>query len=181
VDVPPPARPVAADADLGNAPPSPPASPPAPGDDVSGRLVALESAVADLARRVDALAASSEAAVSAAVAREVQGVAADLRHTVSELGRLLVRDLGKLSKILAEHRDTILAEVRGPGRSPAAEPAPAVEAGEPAPGGEGLDAAAADAALATPGNSAADAAEDGPEPSGDQDAERSWLRRRRPS
>lgn len=177
MDVPPPARPVSAvGADLRGTPP--PSSGP-PGDDVSGRLSALESAIADLSRRVDALAASSEATVGAAVAREVDRVAADLRHTVSELGRLLVRDLGKLSKILADHRDTILAEVRGPAPRPPAESAPAITTDEPAPGGEGLDAAAADAALATPGDAATDADEGGSEPSVDQDAERSWLRRRR--
>ncbi|HUS62444.1 MAG TPA: hypothetical protein VMY34_09625, partial [Acidimicrobiales bacterium] len=71
-----------------------------------------------LGERLDALATSLEHSVREAVAKDVEVVAADLRHTVSDLGRLLVRDLGRLSKILSEHRDTIVAEVRGQPVSP---------------------------------------------------------------
>ena len=180
MDVPPPARPVSAvGADVRGTSP-PPSSP--PGDDVSRRLAALETAVADLAGRVDALAASADETVSAAVSREVQGVAAELRHTVSELGRLLVRDLGKLSKILAEHRDAIVAEVRGSGpleSAPAAGPQ-ASTATEDAPSGgqEPEPDAASAAAPAAPDGGAADGNE---LTTPDEDAERSWLRRRRNS
>lgn len=136
-------------------PPSGPAMAPA-SDEVSRRLAALETIVADLARRVDTLAASSEAAVSAAVAREVQGIAGELRHTVSELGRLLVRDLGKLSKILAEHRDTIVSELKGDDVPPAA--------GEEAPAT--ADEGSPDEAVPS---------------SPDEDGDRSWLSRKRQS
>lgn len=91
-----------------------------PDDDTRRTLKAIERAVADLGERMDSLAATLESSVREAVAKDVEAVAADLRHTVSDLGRLLVRDLGRLSKILSEHRDTIVAEVRGrPSASPA--------------------------------------------------------------
>lgn len=89
---------------------SPPPSGPAP--DTSRRLANIEAGLAELGERLDALAASLDASVRTAVAEEVRAASGDLRHTVSELGRLLVRDLGRLSKILAEHRDSIVADIR---------------------------------------------------------------------
>ena len=89
---------------------SPP--PPGPAPDTSRRLANIEAGLAELGERLDALAASLEASVRTAVAEEVRAASGDLRHTVSELGRLLVRDLGRLSKILAEHRDSIVADIR---------------------------------------------------------------------
>ncbi|HEX8771867.1 MAG TPA: hypothetical protein VF711_13965 [Acidimicrobiales bacterium] len=86
------------------------ADPPADhADDVPGRLTSIENRLVSLDERFNSL----EKSVREAVAKDVEAVASDLRHTVSELGRLLVRDLGRLSKLLAEHRDTIVAEVRG--------------------------------------------------------------------
>lgn len=87
-----------------------------PGDpdaEMRRRLAAIENGIAALGERVDSLATTLEQSVRDAVVHDVEAVAADLRHVVSDLGRLLVRDLGRLSKILAEHRDTIVAEVRG--------------------------------------------------------------------
>lgn len=91
--------------------------PPSPVPSVDRRLEMLEAGVADMAERLDALAVSLEASVRLAVSQEVQAASGELRHTVAELGRLLVRDLGKLSKILSDHRDAILAELRAPGPS----------------------------------------------------------------
>jgi hypothetical protein len=88
-------------------------SPADPDAEMRRRLAAIENGIAALGERVDALATTLEQSVRDAVVQDVEAVAADLRHTVSDLGRLLVRDLGRLSKILAEHRDTIVAEVRG--------------------------------------------------------------------
>src|SRR4051794_10110067 len=86
------------------------ADPPAdPGDDVARRLSSIENRLVSLDERFNSL----EGSVREAVAKDLETVASDLRHTVSELGRLCVRDLGRLSKLLAEHRDTIVAEVRG--------------------------------------------------------------------
>ncbi len=108
--------------------------PPAdPADDTRRRLVAIENQLAALNERFDSL----ENSVREAVAKDVEAVASDLRHTVSDLGRLLVRDLGRLSKILSEHRDTIVAEVRGQPLPPKPDPkasAPAARvASAPAP------------------------------------------------
>jgi hypothetical protein len=90
------------------------ADPPAdPSDDLRRRLTAIETGLASLGDRLDGLATSLESSVRLAVAKDVEAVASDLRHTVSDLGRLLVRDLGRLSKILSDHRDTLLAEIRG--------------------------------------------------------------------
>ena len=56
-------------------------------------LAALQDEVAALHQQVDALTGSFETVVRTAVAEEVQRVAAELRHTVATLGRVLVRDL----------------------------------------------------------------------------------------
>lgn len=92
---------------------SPSDTPADPGEELRRRLTAIESGLASIGERLDALGPTIESSVREAVAKDVEVVAADLRHTVSDLGRLLVRDLGRLSKILSEHRDTIVAEVRG--------------------------------------------------------------------
>lgn len=105
--------------------------PPSPVPSVDRRLEMLEAGVADMAERLDALAVSLEASVRVAVAQEVQAASGELRHTVAELGRLLVRDLGKLSKILSDHRDAIVAELRAPGDTSA--PGPTGPGSAPAP------------------------------------------------
>lgn len=119
------------------------------------RLEAVEAGLGRLGGRLEALAVSLEASFETAVATEVQAAAAELRHTVSELGRILVRDLGKLPQMLTKHRQAIVAELRGtdvsfPATSPSgfptgADPATAASAGVGAvddngPGGEVMDA-----------------------------------------
>jgi hypothetical protein len=89
-----------------------------PRADLSDRLARVEAQVAGLGDRLEALADSVESTLRLAVAEEVGAVAGDLRRTVTELGRLLVRDLGRLTRILGEHRDTIVAELRSAGGSP---------------------------------------------------------------
>lgn len=111
----PPARPVG----YGTAPvpaPGPSAgTPPAPGagpaDDLAARLAAIE-------RRLDAL----EGSIRDAVAQEVQGTVDELRRAVSDLGRLLLRDLDRLTKVLADHRDAIVDRLQ-----PVAQPGPAAD------------------------------------------------------
>ena len=105
--------------------------PPSPMPSVDRRLATLEAGVAELAERLDAMAVSLEASVRLAVSEEVQAASVELRHTVAELGRLLVRDLGKLSKILSDHRDAIVAELRAPG--PGSPPGPTGPGVAPAP------------------------------------------------
>ncbi len=73
----------------------------APTDDLHARLAAIE-------QRLDAL----EGSIRGAVAEEVQGTVDELRRAVSDLGRLLLRDLDRLTKVLAEHRDAIVDRIQ---------------------------------------------------------------------
>lgn len=98
---------------IADATPEPLVTPPAPPPDPERRLANVEAALAEMNERLDALAVSLEASLREAVTHEVRQVSGELRHTVAELGRLLVRDLGKLSKLLSEHRDAIVAELGG--------------------------------------------------------------------
>jgi|GEM_PF-6508696 len=81
--------------------------------ELARRLDAVEAGLGHLGGRLEALAVSLEASFETAVATEVQAAAAELRHSVSELGRILVRDLGKLPQMLTQHRQAIIAELRG--------------------------------------------------------------------
>ncbi|MGI9023747.1 MAG: hypothetical protein ACR2HV_11075 [Acidimicrobiales bacterium] len=85
--------------------------------ELADSLEAVEEELTRLGGRIEALAVSLEASLQAAVASEVHAAAADIRHTVSELGRILVRDLGKLPQMLTQHRQAIVTELRGTGRS----------------------------------------------------------------
>ncbi len=101
-----------------NVPPDPDAAPDAQlieptTAELAVRLEAVEAGLGRLGGRLEALAVSLEASFETAVATEVQAAAAELRHTVSELGRILVRDLGKLPQMLTKHRQAIVAELRG--------------------------------------------------------------------
>ena len=86
---------------------------PVPADETTeDRLRAIE-------QRLDAL----EASIRDAITQELAGVGEEMRRAVSELGRLLLRDLDRLTKVLADHRDAIVERLRpGPPESP--EPAP---------------------------------------------------------
>jgi hypothetical protein len=155
------------------------APPPARGTpaDVAHRLEVMEARLTDLGARVDALSASVPAAVQAAVASEVGAVAGDLRHTVSELGRLLVRDLGKLSQILAQHRDTIVAEIRDPSPPrPPSSPEPPPTATEPEAAETKTPAPETEVEL---GDGDGDGGEEDPSDWDEEGGERSWRRRRR--
>ena len=124
----PPARPV------GYGVPSPAPPPPAESE-LASRLAAIES-------RLDAL----EGSIRDSVAQEVQATVDELRRAVSDLGRLLLRDLDRLTKVLAEHRDAIVdrlqpvvqsaqaeaAALAAPAAGPAADDVPPGDA-EPAP------------------------------------------------
>lgn len=92
-----------------------PAGAETPGD-LQARLAAIE-------QRLDAL----EGSIRDAVAQEVQGTVDELRRAVSDLGRLLLRDLDRLTKVLAEHRDAIVDRLQP--AAAATTPAPAPEAG----------------------------------------------------
>ncbi|MGH9189459.1 MAG: hypothetical protein ACRD0Q_05445 [Acidimicrobiales bacterium] len=87
--------------------------------ELAERLGALEDALAALVERVEQV----EGSLRRSMAEEVQGAAADIRHTVSELGRRLALDL---PQILARHRDAIVADLLPMAEpEPTAEPAPA--------------------------------------------------------
>ena len=93
-------------------------------DDINVRLARVERQMAEIGARLDRLAAAVPETLRVVVAEQVDEVAADLRHTVSDLGRLLLRDLGRLTQVLAEHREQIVADLRN--LPPAAvRPAPA--------------------------------------------------------
>jgi hypothetical protein len=94
--------------------PTPEPGPQPDRDDVAARLAALEARL----ERVETA---------------VRNANDDLRHTVAELGRLLVRDLGKLNKLLERHRDAIIDELR----PPAAPASPGGAEPEPDPTGVG--------------------------------------------
>ena len=100
--------------------------------DVEARLAAVE-------HRLDAL----EGSIREAVTQELQAAGEEMRRAVSELGRLLLRDLDRLTKVLAEHRDAIVERVTA-----ALEPAAPGRSAEE-PGGAGAEDAteAAPAAL----------------------------------
>ena len=74
---------------------------------VAKRLDALET-------RLDALCDVIERRAVERVSGEMADVADELRKAVGELGRLLVRDRGRISSVLTEHRNAILAEIRLP-------------------------------------------------------------------
>lgn len=143
---------------------SEPPPPPVPSPDTSRRLANIEAGLAELGERLDALAAVLDASVRTAVASEVRSASADLRHTVSELGRLLVRDLGRLSKILTEHRNSIVADLRAPAPgSPARPPGTPNPSPAPSTGDEG-------AVVIGEGGDGAGPGDDGDGPDGTDDA-----------
>ncbi|MFN2608181.1 MAG: hypothetical protein ABR511_09870 [Acidimicrobiales bacterium] len=160
-----------------------------PGGSLGDRMAAMEQALDRLAARVDDLSASLDVRVSAVVAAEVQGAAADLRHTVSELGRLLVRDVGRLPQMLAQHREAIVADLldaAGAGADgPTGGPGDGGGAGGPGDGGRGLPDAgpghAGEGPAVTAGAVTAGApADGGGSPAEGDRGDRRWRSRRRP-
>ncbi|MGH9278421.1 MAG: hypothetical protein ACRD12_10015 [Acidimicrobiales bacterium] len=96
-------------------------APPGAGIDetVERRLAAIE-------RRLSAI----ESSMDEAIAKGLQTAGEEMRRAVSDLGRLLLRDLDRLTKVLAEHRDTIVERLQDEGPAPppgAAAPAEAAE------------------------------------------------------
>lgn len=78
---------------------------------VEERLEALEDGLAAIDDRLSVLEASLRQTVAEAIGEELHGVSDDLRRAVSDLGRLMLRDLDRLTKLLAEHRDDIVARL----------------------------------------------------------------------
>ena len=82
------------------------------------RVAAVELAIAALR---DELGGAVESGARAAVAGELDGVSTELRRQISDLGRMIVNDLGKLPRIIRETRgDT--GGATGGGRSGIARP-----------------------------------------------------------
>src|SRR5205085_2153553 len=74
---------------------------------IGARLDALET-------RLDDMAVTIENRAIDAMSDDLAVVAEELRKAVGELGRLLVRDRGRISHALTEHRNAIIAEIRMP-------------------------------------------------------------------
>ncbi len=114
-----------------------PDSPADPG--LEERLAGVEHALRAMATRLDHL----EGSVADTVAAEGQALAQELRHTLSELARLIVKDLGRLGKLVERDRRDVLEALAARGEilvaSTPATPA-AVAGGEtsgpPSPGAE---------------------------------------------
>lgn len=109
----------------------------------SGSPDAVERRLAAIEARLDGL----ERSIQDAVAAELQNVSEDLRRTVSQLGRLLLRDLDRLTKVLADHRDAIVDRLQALAAAEAAQAGAAavvaaVETGETVETGEGGEAVA---------------------------------------
>jgi hypothetical protein len=116
--------------------------------DGGGAPVPVEQRLAAVEHRLDAL----EGSIRDAVTQEIQAAGEEMRRAVSELGRLLLRDLDRLTKVLAEHRDAIverLSAMSTSATSAAAPPAapPSVPTAPTAPSGS---AGPADAVAAHP-------------------------------
>lgn len=93
-------------------------------DPLERRLAAIEDRLTTL-----------EGSLRSEIALDLEAVSQEMRRAVSELGRLLLRDLDRLTRLLGEHRDAIvdrlLAEVSTdvPAEVSAADPPPAAPAG----------------------------------------------------
>jgi len=96
---------------------------PTPDQELDWRLAGVEERLEAISERLGRL----EVALRDAVAEEVHGATAELRHAISELGRRLVQDLPSQ---LARHRDAIVAELRPPPPPPT--PPPPADPAEPA-------------------------------------------------
>jgi len=68
----------------------------------------------DLETRIGDLGTIVERRVLASVSDQLAEVADGLRKAVGDMGRLLIRDRGRISKVLTEHRNAIIAELRMP-------------------------------------------------------------------
>jgi hypothetical protein len=92
-------------------------------EELDWRLAGVEGRLDAISERVERL----ESTIRSSVADEVRTATDDLRRTITQLGRLLVKDL---PHELARHRDAIVAELRPPPPpepEPEPEPAPAPE------------------------------------------------------
>jgi hypothetical protein len=78
-------------------------------DELAQRVAALEASVESL--RAD-LSGAVQTAAREAIAGELDDVAGELSRRVSELGRMIVRDLGRLQQVLESHRAAIIQEIR---------------------------------------------------------------------
>jgi DNA repair ATPase RecN len=68
----------------------------------------------DIEDRIDELAETVEARAVETMTEDLTAVADELRQAVGDLARLLVRDRKRIGKVLTEHRNAILAELRMP-------------------------------------------------------------------
>lgn len=112
-------------------PPSPFAEPAGEQVPVAERLEAVERRLREVAHRLDQL----EGSVTEVMAAENHGLLQEVRHTMSELGRLIVKDLGRLSKLIErDHRQLLDA------LTPPEPPLTQTSDPDPPPPGEAVEA-----------------------------------------
>jgi DNA repair exonuclease SbcCD ATPase subunit len=75
------------------------------------RLAVLEARIDEMVEEVEEHAVES-------LAEDIEEVGDELRKSVAELARLLVRDRGRIANTLTEHRNAIVAELRLPPTKP---------------------------------------------------------------
>jgi DNA repair ATPase RecN len=75
------------------------------------RLAALETRINEMAEELEDHALDS-------LAEDIDAVGDELRKSVAELARMLVRDRSRIANTLTEHRNAILAELRLPPAAP---------------------------------------------------------------
>ena len=122
---------------------------PALSDHLERRLAAIED-------RLDVI----EGSLRTEIARDLQTASEEMRRAVSELGRLLLRDLDRLTRVLGQHRDEIVERLAAPGA--AAGPSAEAQAPEPAAAEDQLvDAEPISAAVETAPETPAMTGEDG--------------------
>ena len=89
-----------------------------PGAATADLAVRIEQRVAkrfeELAMTLDDMAVRIEDRAVDSMAEDLDAVADELRKAVAALARLLVRDRNRISSLLTEHRNAILAELRMP-------------------------------------------------------------------
>lgn len=105
---------------------------PVPAEDGAWPRPVVAARDADIERRLAAIEhrlGMLESSIQDTVAQELQNTADEMRRAVSDLGRLLLRDLDRLTKVLADHRDAIVDRLHAAAHVPGVASDPQVAPG----------------------------------------------------